>query len=459
MASRRDLVLPALCAGVFLAAIDFYIVIVAVPALLRSFPQAGIAEISWVFNGYTIAFTAALLPAGGLADRFGRRRVYLAGLGAFSASALASALAPSAGVLIGARLVQGLAGGTITPLALALILPQFPDRRRGYAIGLWNATQSAAVAAGPSIGGLLVSALGWRAAFGLQVPIGLMALAGTAWAPSGPRAARARAGTADLGGVLLLVLAIALPALAIVQSHAWGVLDPRTGAALVGGLLLGVVFVRRSLHRPAPLIDLALLRIRSVRRAWAVMLATGLVMYALPAAAVLFLTGVWGYSEARAGLGVTPAPVVEAAAALAGGRLCGRYGPRAVAVPGAALLAASTLAFALAAGGQPRYWAVFFPAVLASGAAIGFLLTSLSAAALSEVPPDQLASGSSLSGMARAIGAVVSLSALALILSAVPGGTTTPRAYHLVWLIMAGLAVAALAAAWAVVPRANHLTQ
>jgi EmrB/QacA subfamily drug resistance transporter len=459
MGSRRDLVLPALCAGVFLAAIDFYIVIVAVPALLRSFPQAGIAEISWVFNGYTIAFTAALLPAGGLADRFGRRRVYLAGLGAFSASALASALAPSAGVLIGARLVQGLAGGTITPLALALILPQFPDRRRGYAIGLWNATQSAAVAAGPSIGGLLVSALGWRAAFGLQVPIGLMALAGTAWAPSGPRAARARAGTADLGGVLLLVLAIALPALAIVQSHAWGVLDPRTGAALVGGLLLGVVFVRRSLHRPAPLIDLALLRIRSVRRAWAVMLATGLVMYALPAAAVLFLTGVWGYSEARAGLGVTPAPVVEAAAALAGGRLCGRYGPRAVAVPGAALLAASTLAFALAAGGQPRYWAVFFPAVLASGAAIGFLLTSLSAAALSEVPPDQLASGSSLSGMARAIGAVVSLSALALILSAVPGGTTTPRAYHLVWLIMAGLAVAALAAAWAVVPRANHLTQ
>ena len=471
MASRRDVVLPALCAGVFLAAIDFYIVIVAVPALLRSFPRAGIAEISWVFNGYTITFTAALLPAGGLADRFGRRRVYLAGLGAFSASALASALAPSAGVLIGARLVQGLAGGTITPLALALILPQFPDRRRGYAIGLWNATQSSAVAAGPSVGGLLVSALGWRAAFGLQVPIGLMALAGTAWAGPDPegrdRAGRDRgredqgredrAGTADLGGVLLLLLAIALPALAIVQSHAWGVLDPRTGAALVAGLLLGVVFVRRSLHRAAPLIDLALLRIRSVRRAWVVMLATGLVMYALPAAAVLFLTGVWGYSEARAGLGVTPAPVIEAVAALAGGRLCGRYGPRAVAVPGAALLAASTLAFALAAGGQPRYWAVFFPAVLASGAAIGFLLTSLSAAALSEVPPDQLASGSSLSGMARAVGAVVSLSALALILSAVPGGTTTPRAYHLVWLIMAGLAVAALAAAWAVIPRANHL--
>jgi MFS family permease len=257
---------------------------------------------------------------------------------------------------------------------------------------------------------------------------------------------------------LLLVPAIALPALAIMQSHAWGVLDPRTGAALAAGLLLGVVFVRRSLRQADPLIDLGLLRIRPVRRAGGVMLLTGLVMYALPAAAVLFLTGVWGYSEARAGLGVTPAPVVQAAAALAGGRLCGRYGPRAVAVPGAALLAASTLVFALAAGGQPRYWAVFFPAVLASGAGIGLLTTSLSAAVLSEVPPGQLASGSALSGMARALGAVVSLAGLALVLSAVPGQTTSARGYHLAWLIMSGLAVAAFTFAWSVTPAVDHMT-
>ena len=446
MAPRRWQVLSAVCAGVFLAAIDFYIVTVAVPDLLHSFSHSGIAEISWVFNGYTITFTAALLPSAGLADRFGRRRVVLAGLGAFTLSALASALAPSAAALIAARLVQGAAGGAITPLALALIAAQFPAGRRGYAIGLWSATQSAAIAAGPSLGGILVSAIGWRAVFGLQVPIGLAALAGTARALNRDQATARGARPPDFLGVLMLVPAIGLPALAIVQSHAWGVLDWRTDAALATGLLLGAAFVRRSLGRVDPVIDLGLLKIRAVRRANSVMLLTGLVMYALPAAAVLFLTGVWGYSEARAGLAVTPAPVAQAVTAIAGGRLCSRYGPRAVAVPGAAMLAASTLVFALATGSSSRYWAVVFPAVLGSGAAIGLLVISLSAAALSDVPAARLASGTSISAVARAAGAVVSLSALALILSSVPNGTATLRAYHLAWTGMAVMAAVVLAA-------------
>ena len=452
---RRWQVLSAVCAGVFLAAIDFYIVSVAVPDMLRDFSHTGIAEISWVFNGYTITFTTALLPAGGLADRFGRRRIFLIGVAAFSLSALACATAPTAAVLIGARLVQGLAGGTITPLALALILPQFPAERRGYAIGLWSATQSAAVAAGPSLGGILVSAVGWRAVFLLQLPIGLVALAGTArLVPAdqtgGGQKTPSTSRPLDLYGVLLLAPGIALPSLAIVQSHAWGLLGWRTDVTLVAGLLLAAAFVRRSLRHPAPIVDLRLLGVPAIRRASAVMLLTGLVMYALTAAAVLFLTGVWGYSEARAGLAVTPGPVMQAAAALGGGRLCGRYGPRAVAVAGAIGLAASTLAFAVAAGPHPRYWAVIFPAVLASGAAVGLLVTSLSAATLREVPTDKLASGAAISGLARAVGAVVSLSALALALAAVPDGTGSVRAYRLAWTVMAVVACAVLVSSWTI---------
>jgi EmrB/QacA subfamily drug resistance transporter len=452
---RRWQVLSAVCAGVFLAAIDFYIVSVAVPDMLRDFSHTGIAEISWVFNGYTITFTTALLPAGGLADRFGRRRIFLIGVAAFSLSALACATAPTAAVLIGARLVQGLAGGTITPLALALILPQFPAERRGYAIGLWSATQSAAVAAGPSLGGILVSAVGWRAVFLLQLPIGLVALAGTArLVPAdqtgGGQKTPSTSRPLDLYGVLLLAPGIALPSLAIVQSHAWGLLGWRTDVTLVAGLLLAAAFVRRSLRHPAPIVDLRLLGVPAIRRASAVMLLTGLVMYALTAAAVLFLTGVWGYSEARAGLAVTPGPVMQAAAALGGGRLCGRYGPRAVAVAGAIGLAASTLAFAVAADPHPRYWAVIFPAVLASGAAVGLLVTSLSAATLREVPTDKLASGAAISGLARAVGAVVSLSALALALAAVPDGTGSVRAYRLAWTVMAVVACAVLVSSWTI---------
>jgi len=447
---RRGQVLCAICAGVFLAAIDFYIVTVAVPAMLRDFSHPGIAEISWVFNGYTITFTAALLPAGGLADRFGRRVIFLAGVALFTLSALACAVAPTVAVLIGARLVQGLAGGTITPLALALILPLFPDGRRGYAIGLWSAVQSAAVAAGPSVGGLLVSAIGWRAVFGLQVPIGLVTLAGVARLVPRDQLARDEPGrepgrpAPDLVGIALLAPGIALPSLAIVQSHAWGVLNWRTDVALIAGVALAAGFVRRSLRHRAPIVDLRLLGISSVRRATVVMFLTGLVMFALTAATVLFLTEAWHYSEARAGLAVTPGPIMQAAAALAGGRLCGRYGPRAVAIPGAAALTASTLAFALGTGAQSSYWPVIFPAVLGSGAAVGLLVTSLSAAALREVPPARLASGSAITGVARAIGAVLSLSGLALVLAAVPDGTSTVRAYHIAWITMAVIAATVL---------------
>jgi len=225
VAARRWQVLTAVCTAVFLGAIDFYIVSIAVPDLLRSFSHAGIAEISWVINGYAITYTAALLPAGGLADRFGRRRIFVLGLGTFSVSALVCAVAPSAAVLIAARCVQGIGAGTITPLALTLILPQFPADRRGTAIGLWTATQSAAVAAGPSLGGVLVAAVGWRAVFILQLPIGLAALGGAVWALDRDRPADRGSAPPDLLGVLLLGAAIGLPSLAIVQSHAWGALD------------------------------------------------------------------------------------------------------------------------------------------------------------------------------------------------------------------------------------------
>jgi EmrB/QacA subfamily drug resistance transporter len=458
MTRPRWQVLTAVCAGVFLAATDFTIVTVAVPAMLHSFRHTGIAEISWVFNGYTITFTTALLPSGGLADRFGRRRVFMIGLAVFTLSALACATAPTAPVLIAARLVQGLAGGTITPLALALIIPLFPADRRGYAIGLWSATQSAAVAAAPSLGGILVSAIGWRAVFMLQVPIGLIALAGTTWLADHDQARTDRSLPPDLYGLLLLAPGIALPSLAIVQSGAWGVLSWRTDGTLIAGLLLAAMFVRRSLRHPAPIVDLRLLGIRAVRRATIVMLLTGMIMFTLTSAAVLFLTGVWGYSEARAGLAVTPAPFMQATAALVGGRrLVGRYGPRAVAMAGAAALTASTLTWALATGVHSSYWTVIFPAVLCSGAGVGLLVNALSAAALRDIPAAKLASGTAITAVARAIGAVVSLSAFALALATVPDGTSTIRAYHIAWIALAVVAGTVLATSWTIGTRTEQI--
>jgi EmrB/QacA subfamily drug resistance transporter len=448
----RWVVLTFLCAGVFLGAVDFYIVSVAIPDLLRSFPGTGITGISWVINGYTVTFTAALLPAGGLADRYGRRRVFLGGLVVFTGSALACAFAPSAGVLIAARVVQGAGGGTITPLALTLILPRFGEQRRGTAIGLWTATQASAVAAGPAIGGALVSAIGWRAVFWLQLPVGLIALGGTAWAlrgdpagPAGPEESQAARGQLpDLVGVGLLGAATGLFSLGVVQAGAWGVLSWRTDLALIAGIGLGVMFVLRTLRHPAPIIDLRLLRIRLLRRANIAMLLTGLVMYAVPFGLVLFLIGVWHYSAARAGLAVTPGPIVQAVTALVAGRLVNRFGAQAAALPGAVLLAASPLIFTLGAGTQHRYLAVVLPTVITSSLAIGLLITPLSSVIVSQVPAAKLGSGTAMSVTARAVGAVISLSAFALLLGSVRGGQQAPGAYRIAWAAMTVIALAAI---------------
>lgn len=138
---------------------------------------------------------------------------------------------------------------------------------------------------------------------------------------------------------------------------------------------------------------------------------------------------------------------MQAVAALAAGRVINRFGPRAAAVPGAALLTASTLVFALGAGSRPEYLAVLLSAILLSSAGLGFCVTSLSSVVVSAVPPGQVASGTAMTVTARAIGAVVSLSALALLLAAVHGGTHAPSAYHIAWVAMTVIAVGLLAVA------------
>ena len=439
--------LAFLCAGVFLAALDFYIVSIAIPGMLRSFPGTGITGISWVIDGYTVTYTAALLPAGGLADRYGRRRVFLGGLMIFTLAALGCAIAPSAGVLVWARFLQGVGGGTITPIALTLIVPRFPAERRGSAVGLWAATQSAAVAAGPSVGGFLVSAAGWRAVFLLQVPVGLVAILGAVFALRG-EPAPGRQTLPDLLGVGLLGGAVGLFALAVVEAKAWGVLSLRTDVAFCCGLGLGVLFVLRTGRVKVPVVDLGLLRIRAVRLVNVAMVLAGLVMFALPFGLVLFLIGVWGYSPARAGLAITPGPVVQAAAALLAARITNRFGARAAAVPGAALLAAGLAVLALGAGALPRYPEVVLPAIVATSTGLGFLITSLSSVIVGAVPAAALASGTALSVTARAIGAIISLSAFALLLAAVPGGTRAASAYHLAWIVMSAIALALVGVTW-----------
>ncbi|MEQ4719544.1 DHA2 family efflux MFS transporter permease subunit [Nonomuraea sp. B19D2] len=446
MAGSRALPLAVLCGSAFLGAIDVQLANIAFPDILRSFPGSSLPELSWVFNGYAIVFTAALLPAGGLADRFGYRRVFLTGLAVFVLGSTLCALAPSAGVLIAARVVQGVGGGVITPLTLALILPYYPPERRGTAIGLWSAAQSVAMASGPSLGGLLVGVWDWRTVFFLHLPVGLVVLAG-AWRIVTPGVAKAATSRLpDVTGLLLLVGAIGLPSLAIVQSDAWGPGSPGTITALVAGVVVGVLFIRRARTHPAPIVDLNALRARGTQRANIAMFLLGLVMFALPLANILFLTRIWGYSDAAAGLAVTPGALAQVLTAPLAGRLAARTGHRTLALCGVALLAFATAYLAFTAGPDRAYLTVVLPGVVLAGAAVAMLVTSLSGAAVAEIPPARLATGTALSVTTRACGAVIGVSALVLVLSGNRLGSI--GAYQGVWATMLGIcALVAVAAA------------
>src|SRR5262250_3482920 len=165
--------LAVVAAASFVATLDAMVLYVAFGSIRRDFPEVSAAALSWILSGYTIVIAAGMVGAGRWADRLGRRRVFLGGMGLFTVASAICAVAPGAGVLIAARVLQGFGAAALTPASLALILRAFPTSRVPQAIALWGAAGALAAALGPTIGGLFVEAWGWRSVFVVNVPIGI----------------------------------------------------------------------------------------------------------------------------------------------------------------------------------------------------------------------------------------------------------------------------------------------
>src|SRR4051794_27744132 len=166
-------VVAVACAGAFLAFLDATIVNIAFPDISRSFAGSGRDALSWVLDGYFVVIAALLVPAGGLADRFGHKRIFLLGVAGFTAASLLCALAPSLGFLIAFRVVQGVGAALVAPTSLALVLDAFPADRRAAGVGIWGAAAAAAAAVGPTLGGALVELSDWRLVFLVNLPLGV----------------------------------------------------------------------------------------------------------------------------------------------------------------------------------------------------------------------------------------------------------------------------------------------
>lgn len=438
MMARHWQVLVVVTAGAFLANLDLFIVNIAFPAIHADFPDVSLSGLSWVLNGYAIVFAALLVPAGRFADRLGRKRMFLWGMGTFLAASVLCAAAPSVTVLVAARVLQATGAAIMIPTSLALLLPEFAPNRRRAAIGLWTAGAAMAATLGPVIGGLLV-AVSWRWVFLVNVPVGCMTLIAGAIilresrdAAPGPRP--------DLLGALVLCLGVGALALGIVKGGSWGWISPQFAATAAVAALAAIVFVARSARHPAPVIELALLRVRATRAANISVFVFSMGFFPLLLASVLFFTEVWHYSVVQAGVAIAPGPLMVALLSWPAGAIAGRRGPRVVAIPGVLLFAASCAWWAATAGASPDYLGEMLVPMIMVGIGVALTFPVLAGAAVADLPESRAATGSAIFNMARQIGGVTGVAVLVALLGS---STSMLDGVRSGWVFMAGAALCA----------------
>ena len=395
----------------------------AFDALRHSFEDTSTAKLSWVLNAYTVVYAAMLIPAGGLADAFGRRRIFRLGLAVFVIASLACGAAPTVGWLIAARVLQALGAALLTPASMSIVLAAFPIEKRAVVVSLWGAVGGLAAAVGPSLGSWVTDQAGWPWAFYINLPVGVWAL----WRSASHIQEAVKSNQlkrVDIFGLLLMMVAVGAVALAIVESGEARWSSETVAAVAVGGLLAGVVFVLWARSRSDALIDLSLFRHRTYRFVNAATLVFGTAFSMMFLGFFFFMIGVWHYSLPQAGLAVTPGPLLVMPTAIITGRIASRLGHRRFLVGGSVLYACSSLWFFLVPGSEPNYFLHWLPGLMMSGVAVGLVLPSLSAAAVSRLPVAHYAVGSAVNQATRQIGSVMGVALTVALL-----GHATPVSY------------------------------
>lgn len=437
-AVRRGLVLAVCCLSVAVTGIDMTIVNVALPSIGASL-RAPLAGLQWTVDAYTLVIACLLVLSGSLADRFGRKRVFQAGLALFSLASLACGLAPGAGWLIAFRAAQAVGGSMLNPVAMSIIVSVFTGRReRARAIGAWGSVIGITTAAGPVLGGLLVSGAGWRSVFWVNVPLGLAAIWLTRRFVPESRAEHPRAFDPAGQGLVIALFASVVAATIEGPRQGWG--SPLvTGLYALSVISLFGLFVVEP-RRPQPLVDLRFFRSAPFSGANAIALAVSAGLGGFVFLNTLYLQDARHFSALRAGLMVIPLAVAQGAGANLSGRLLGSRGARLPLAAGGALLAAGAFLLVPLTAGTPAAWLLAAYAVFGAGA--GLVAPPITNTAVAGLPRDQAGVAGALASTARQFGVSVGVAVTGSLVASAGAGFI--QASHAAWAVLGGCGVLAL---------------
>jgi EmrB/QacA subfamily drug resistance transporter len=437
--ARRHLVLAICCLSLFISGIDVTIVNVALPSIQRSL-HASVSGLQWTIDAYTLVIACLLMLSGSLADRFGRRRVFQVGLAVFSLGSLLCGLAPGLGWLVACRALQAVGGSMLNPVAMSIIVNTFTDRReRARAVGIWGSVVGVSLAVGPVLGGLLVSAAGWRSVFLVNVPIGVAAIAASQRFVPESKAAHPR--RLDPAAQVLIVILFAALTYSIIEGPQRGWLSPAILGLLAGGAVAAVALVILELRRREPLIDVRFFRSAPFSGASVIAVAALAALAGFLFLNTLYLQDVRGDTAVRAGLLTIPMAVMIAVFASVSGRMVGRRGPRLpFLLAGPALAIGALLLTRLTTHTSVGYLVVCY---VIFGIGCGLVTAPITNTAVSGMPNEQAGVAGAIASTSRQVGASLGVAVTgSIIASSARAGFTA--ASNAAWAVIAGCGIAVL---------------
>jgi EmrB/QacA subfamily drug resistance transporter len=420
----RWLVLGAAVFGLFMAVLDASIVNIAIPTIQRDL-HTDIETVTWVLNAYNLVFAVLLIPAGRLADRFGRKRLFLIGIIIFSLCSLGAGLSQQIEVLIAWRAVQAIGSAIMVPVSLAIITLVFPAHQRGLALGIWGAMAGVAGAVGPTLGGLLTEYVGWQWIFLINVPVGLVAvLAGLAIIRESREPAAMH--RIDLVGTALLSISLFTLTLALIRGQEVGWSSVFIIGLFATWAVSGALFVLVESIVSHPIVDLRMLRDRTFSAANVIILLFGLGFFGGLFFVIQYLTVVEGYSALKAAFAVTPFPACVMLVGPVAGRLTDRFGARPLVITGVIFFGAA-LFFSWWLGGGEPYPQIAWRLVLA-GIGAGLTFAPLTSAVMGTVQGGKAGVGAGVFNTARQVGFTLGLAILvAVFIAALPARVTAAQ--------------------------------